>query len=547
MKLRTKESYSLSMTMRSINTISSSFAFAVLILLLLMLGQCHPFVACSHSPLPVARQKSMSHPVIFSSSASVENSTSSSKMITTTEKKGKTNGYQASPIIISIPDEEENFDNEPSLTIQFPITIVALCWFVTFLSALDRVAMSVAILPLAQEFGFSETIKGQISALFSVGYGIAIVPIGIGLSAWSPRVVMAMGILLWSLATLATPLAATWTLSALLCARAAVGAAESVVLPALQQLLITWIPASLKSSALALIFSGFASGTVAAYLASPYVMEWTGGWRGLFEVYGTMGLLLLGPWLLLAQDAPQGMYISKAVSQESPITSASVFSTWKSALQSVQAAPIKDMLSSRGVQGILIAHAANNWGLYNNLSWSPTFYAEQYGLNVRDSAFLSILPSVAGAVGGIFAGTVSDAWIRQSDASDEAITRIRKIFQGIGLYGPAICLLILAQHIPEQPWVAQSLLMGAVGFQACNAAGYGPATQEKAGTTWSGLLYSLTSLPGVILGSLGVYTTGQILDYTHQDWGVVYNVNALVDVVGATGFVALYNSTKEFD
>jgi hypothetical protein len=41
---------------------------------------------------------------------------------------------------------------------------------------------------------------------------------------------------------------------------------------------------------------------------------------------------------------------------------------------------------------MFLAHAANNWGLYNNLSWTPTFYAEQYGLNVQESAFCWLFP-----------------------------------------------------------------------------------------------------------------------------------------------------------
>jgi ACS family sodium-dependent inorganic phosphate cotransporter len=59
-----------------------------------------------------------------------------------------------------------------------------------------------------------------------------------------------------------------------------------------------------------------------------------------------------------------------------------------------------------------LAHASNNWGLYNNLAWTPTFYAEQYGLNVKESALLSVLPSVAGAVGGLLAGSTADAFVR---------------------------------------------------------------------------------------------------------------------------------------
>ena len=101
--------------------------------------------------------------------------------------------------------------------------------------------------------------------------------------------------------------------------------------------------------------------------------------------------------------------------------------------------------------------------------------------------------------------------------------------------------------MPDDPSVAQSLLTASVGLQAFNAAGYGSATQEKAGERWAGLLYSVTSLPGVIFGSIGVYVTGRILDATEQDWGVVFGLNSAVFAAGAVAFAFMYDSRREFD
>jgi len=59
--------------------------------------------------------------------------------------------------------------------------------------------MSVAMLPLSTEFGYTETIKGQVSSFFSVGYGIGILPVGIALlSVVSLRLMMGVGIARWS-------------------------------------------------------------------------------------------------------------------------------------------------------------------------------------------------------------------------------------------------------------------------------------------------------------------------------------------------------------
>jgi ACS family sodium-dependent inorganic phosphate cotransporter len=185
----------------------------------------------------------------------------------------------------------------------------------------------------------------------------------------------------------------------------------------------------------------------------------------------------------------------------------------------------------------------------NELHRTPTFYAEQYGLNVKESAFLSILPSVAGAIGGLLAGYTADKILASfaEDGDIEKTTLVRKSFQALSLFGPAACLLTLAYHIPDDPSITQFLLTGTVGLSSFNAAGFSAAPQEKAGEKWAGLLYSITSLPGVVFGSVGVYATGQILDMTHQNWSGVWGLNGAVDILGGLAFVALYNSRREFE
>lgn len=163
------------------------------------------------------------------------------------------------------------------------------------------------------------------------------------------------------------------------------------------------------------------------------------------------------------------------------------------------------------------------------------------------------MPSVAGAVGGIMAGTLADSVLRrQQEANgglvdENYLTNIRKTFQAIALYGPAVALGALALNIPEDPVVAQTFLMVAVGSQAFTAAGFEAGNQEKAGPRWAGLLYSVTSLPAVIFGTTGVYCVGQVLDATGQDWSLVFGINAFVNILGATAFVTMYNSKREFD
>jgi len=411
----------------------------------------------------------------------------------------------------------------------------------------------------------------------------------------------------------------------LLLIRSIMGGAESVVLPTIQKILSKWVPQSQKSLAVAIVISGFQFGTIAAYLFSPWIIDalnsasvqsWLDslstatstatttttttsidGWEGMFYIYGAVGLLWLLPWFGFAEDEPPSSTnlptesisstsssivnpSSSIVNPSSSIVnpSSSIVNPSSSKTDSIVSnaedkranvimeAPWKELFQSPAIWGMTVAHAANNWGLYNSLSWTPTFYAEQYGLNVKDSALFSIIPSIAGAVAGLSAGFIADKVLEKyaSNTAVESIvgadnsitatqlmeerrTRIRKIFQGIALLMPAACLLTLSSNIPQDPFAAQLLLTGTVGFQAFNAAGYGAAPQEKAGAKWSGLLYSVTTLPGVMVGSLGVYVTGVILDNSDQNWSQVFALNGLVDIVGAIAFIILYNSRKEFD
>jgi len=463
------------------------------------------------------------------------------------------------------------------------LVMLGLLWFIACLSALDRVAMSVALLPMSAEFDFSDSVKGSISSLFSVGYGLAILPAGLLVADLSPRLVMAAGLAAWSVATIATPFAAAGVdgdagscMVALLAARALVGAGESVILPTLQRLLSAWTTAEEKSTALAAVYSGFNAGTIAAYIVSPMVMDAGGGWRGLFYCYGAIGLAILVPWLAFAQDRPYSDSTDLQMTDESSWTTMTLFqkptsiassssatsalATSKlettslqdnidSAMQTFHDAPWKDFAESKGTWALSLAHCVKNWGLYIALAWTPTFYSEQYGIGVRDSAWFSVLPSIVGAASGIAFGTAADALLRKLDASASEKLRcnVRKGFQSFSFLGQALVLSSLAWHLPEDPALAQFYLTASYGLMASSTAGFEAGIQEKAGEKWSGLMYSVTTLPAVMVGTAGVYLTGRILDVTHQDWSVVFGLNAAVNVLGALAFLTLYDSKREFD
>lgn len=166
--------------------------------------------------------------------------------IAITKAKGKVLDNLSS--VTAYFDVNHENDDARSLT-QLKCIMLSLLWGTAFISALDRVAMSVAMVRMSEEFGYSDTVKGAISSLFSVGYGMGIIPAGLLVGSLSAKRVMMAGIAVWSLATLMTPYTASIMigLSPLLMTRAWVGVGESFFMPTLQRLLTVWTNPEEKS------------------------------------------------------------------------------------------------------------------------------------------------------------------------------------------------------------------------------------------------------------------------------------------------------------
>ena len=73
--------------------------------------------------------------------------------------------------------------------------------------------------------------------------------------------------------------------------------------------------------------------------------------------------------------------------------------------------------------------------------WIPTYYNQNYGVDLKESALLSVFPWCCAIVATMTAGAVADAL---NSREVLPLTQVRKLMQGIGSFGPAGCLFYLA-------------------------------------------------------------------------------------------------------
>ncbi len=87
-------------------------------------------------------------------------------------------------------------------------SMVAMCAVATFICYIDRVNISVAIIPMADEFGWDRATQGLIMSSFFAGYLLTQIAGGWLADRFGGKAVLGMGVLFWSAFTIITPPAA---------------------------------------------------------------------------------------------------------------------------------------------------------------------------------------------------------------------------------------------------------------------------------------------------------------------------------------------------
>lgn len=133
--------------------------------------------------------------------------------------------------------------------------------------------------------------------------------------------------------------------------------------------------------------------------------------------------------------------------------------------------PWKHFLTNKAFLGIIMAHSTFGAGHYIVISWLPTFYHQAFGMDVTQSATLSVLPWLATVVVSSSSGWIAD-WLINSGRLDT--TRTRKLLQTMGSVLPAICLLVLADAQDSNIGLgyALALLTGGIALAGFQSAGF---------------------------------------------------------------------------
>jgi ACS family sodium-dependent inorganic phosphate cotransporter len=190
----------------------------------------------------------------------------------------------------------------------------------------------------------------------------------------------------------------------------------------------------------------------------------------------------------------------------------------------------------------LYAVDAAGVGYYVTLSWLPTYYNQAFGVDVQQSALLSVLPWCMTILASTSAGWIAD---HLASSGRLSLTRTRKVMQVIGSAGPAMCLLYLAHAHDLDVWGALGLMTGTLALGGVQAAGFASNHQDIS-SRYAPVLFGITNALSSLMGTCSVYATGVILDAT-SSWALVFNVVAGFYLLGALSFLSWGSGEQQFD
>jgi len=403
---------------------------------------------------------------------------------------------------------------------------------------LDRAAMSVAILPMSAEFQYSESDKGVVSSAYFWGYVISNLFSGILGTSVSPKVLLSVSVVFWSIFTVLTPLSAATSLTALVACRAVMGFCEGSCLPTMQAVLLNWVPEGERSRALSLVLSGITAGTVGSLFLAPLLVN-NMGWQSVFYVFGATGFIWLMPWLLVAEDKPSSrkdcVPYECSIEEVKPSDQGTASSDWATI-------PWAQIVQSRQMQGVTAAGIGHNVGQILMLSWLPTYFGTMYNLDVTNAAAISAPPWICYFIVANLSGVAAD----NLTARGIDLQYVRKGFQVVASLGPALALLVIAAG-PSSADEAAFWFCVAMGSAGCSLAGFN-ATAGDISQILAPLIFGTFNAIGCLAGSLAVYQAGFVLEASSRTEGFqqIFLAATVLYVLGLVVFLGTYNGEREF-
>jgi MFS family permease len=275
--------------------------------------------------------------------------------------------------------------------------VLGLLCLMYLLTYLDRVNISTAMASNAflKEIPLTKTQTGFIFSAFAYPYLLFQVSGGWVADRFGPRRALTVCGIIWAVATIMTGLA--YSLVSLFAARVLLGFGEGATFPTATRAMADWTPKSRRGMAQGITHAFSRLGnSLTPWLVATLIAAIS--WRGSFFVVGVISLVWVLAWGLYFRNDPRR---HKAITKEE-LATLPPYNVRKE-----QAEVPWKRLGVRMIP-VIVVYFCYGWTLWLFLSWIPSFFKNQYHMDLQNSALFASAVFLSGVFGDILGGIVSD-------------------------------------------------------------------------------------------------------------------------------------------
>ena len=410
-------------------------------------------------------------------------------------------------------------------------------WFLVFwlfvlsaVSYLDRVNFSIASGSIADAYHLTDVQLGEVFSAMLAGCALFQTVGGRLADRFGPRLVLTGGVIWWGIFTALTALVPSQIQGALIlfmAVRFLLGAGEAVIYPSANQFIARWIPVGERGIANGWIFAGVGAGAGLTPPLITYLMVHY-GWRSSFWVCALIGFVAGAIWFLVARDTPS-QHTAVSIEELATIESGLTLAARNDAgpLQTKQLLSWKRVLRNKEVCALTVSYFCYGYVAWIFFSWFYRYLAKVRGLDLKTSAFYSMLPFLGMLVCCLVGGVANDRLTRRYGPR---VGRCAVAVVAIALAG---VFLVFGARV-ESARLASVVLAGGAGALYLSQSSFWSVTADIAGAS-SGSVSGLMNMGNQIGAAITASLTPWIA--MHFGWNASFFVAAALCVVGAASWL----------
>ncbi len=422
----------------------------------------------------------------------------------------------------------------------YAVVILTLAYIFSFL---DRQILALLVTPIKRDLVLTDFQMSLLLGLaFAILYTFLGIPLGRLADRRSRRAIVATGISIWCLMTVACGLARNYT--QLFVARIGVGIGEASLTPAALSLISDYFPREKRAQAISFYTQGVALGAGLAFVvggwvitqvidAPPVTLPIVGtlyAWQTVFLVVGLPGLVVAALMFTVREPERRGKISvetsSGAVTQDIPLIDVLKYlgTRWRTYGSHFLGMSVVTILA------------------YAYFSWIPQMFERTWGWTPGKIGFTyGMIMLIFGPIANISGGWLADRLYTKGYKDGH----MRTVLIGASVF--LVPFSVLVPLMPSATLAAVALIPTIIGGGMVTAAGAGSlmmiAPNQMRGQA-SGIYFFVINILGLTVGPSAV---AAITDFVFADESALrYSISIVSGVAGVIGLIVLRYNLKHF-